>query len=73
MFVRDGLTRTADIVPTPGAGYAEAMLGVSRVAGPFARAEVGVRPRPDMEVFAGGQWTREDAFAGLGWRWHFDL
>lgn len=70
--MRAGLAKIQSDTPVR-AGYLEAMGGVSAVRGPFARAEVGLRPAPGLAAFAFGEWNRVEPMAGVGLRWEFDL
>lgn len=49
--------------------YLQASAGVSRLGGPFARAEAGVRPIPSLAAFAFTEWNQKNPQAGVGARW----
>lgn len=55
-------------LPTASA-YVEAVAGVSRLQGPFARAELGVHPVPNLSAFVFGEWNQKNPQAGVGARW----
>lgn len=54
-----------------GSGYAQGLLGYSWLSGPFATAEVGVRPLPGVSVYAKAQWDKKEPWAGLGAKWEW--
>lgn len=71
-LLRDGLTRTEELLPKQG--YIDALLGVGQRSGPFGTLEAGLRLPHDMSIFADGGWERDLGWnAGVGWKWTFQL
>ena len=52
----------------PGRGYVEGTAAVSTLTGPLVRLEAGYRPRGWLGLFGYGQWTPDEASAGIGAR-----
>lgn len=67
----EGLHKLATDTPVRS-GYLEALGGHSSLGGPFARAELGLRPAPGFSVFGFGEASRAQSMAGAGLRWEFD-
>lgn len=64
--------RTFETVPNAGAGYLEALVGVTSAGGPYGLAAAGLRVARNQALYAQLGWTRETQWnAGLGWRLNF--
>lgn len=68
--VHQGLSAVLSQVAV-GHGYLEAMAGLLREAGPFARAEAGYRLTSSAALFGYGEASRQDSGAGVGVRWNW--
>ncbi len=52
-------------------GYLEAQAGVSSLTGSYVRGEMGVRPLPNLGLFAFGEANDRERMAGVGARYTF--
>lgn len=65
-----GLDRVLSDVPVR-TGYLEAQVGTSSLTGAYGRAELGVRLRQNLGLFAFGEANQRERMAGAGVRYTF--